>query len=192
MKLPQRIFFTGVPGSRWSSICQCLEKIPETNTSDRQAHREYLHHAHLGHKGAYFGRGMELEARLDADYIDGAWSQPGGTRIVKAHDWAYVLDEIKARFPDDWIMLVYRPDLEAYAWWHEGGGFQITYPRYDAYKNSIGMLGEITRQNQCLLEFGFKHKATWRYFTGDWIEDTFGYRVEPEKTWPDILVTIVK
>jgi hypothetical protein len=45
MKLPERIFFTGVPGSRWSGVCQCLEKIPEINTSDRQPQRDYQHHA---------------------------------------------------------------------------------------------------------------------------------------------------
>lgn len=191
MKLPTRIFLTGVPGSRWSLICQYLEQIPGMNTSDRQPHREYVHHAYTGHKGAYFGRGMELEARLHAAYLDAAWSEPGGTKVVKSHDWAYVLHDVKQRFPQDWIMLVYRPDLESYAWWHEVGGFQIKYPRYDAYKNSITMLAEITQQNRCILEFAFKHHVAWHYYTAEWIENTFGYRIEPERVWPDILVTLI-
>jgi hypothetical protein len=191
MKLPTRIFLTGVPGSRWSLICQYLEQIPGMNTSDRQPHREYVHHAYTGHKGAYFGRGMELEARLHAAYLDAAWSEPGGTKVVKSHDWAYVLHDVKQRFPQDWIMLVYRPDLESYAWWHEVGGFQIKYPRYDAYKNSITMLAEITQQNRCILEFAFKHHVAWHYFSANWIENTFGYRIEPERVWPDILVTLI-
>jgi hypothetical protein len=161
------------------------------NTSDRQPHREYVHHAYTGHKGAYFGRGMELEARLHAAYLDAAWSEPGGTKVVKSHDWAYVLHDVKQRFPQDWIMLVYRPDLESYAWWHEVGGFQIKYPRYDAYKNSITMLAEITQQNRCILEFAFKHHVAWHYFSANWIENTFGYRIEPERVWPDILVTLI-
>lgn len=192
MRLPARIFLTGVPGSRWSMICQHIERIPGMNTSDRQPHREYVHHSFTGHKGAYFGRGMELEARLDAAYIDAAWSEPGGTKMVKSHDWAYVLPDIKDRFPQNWIMLVYRPDVESFAWWHEVGGFQIKYPCYDAYKNSIGMLGEITQQNRCILEFAYKHQVTWNYFTAAWIENTFGYRVEPDGVWPDILVTVIK
>lgn len=59
--LPERIFFTGVPGSKWSSIAQTLESIPGFNTSDRTPARTYEHHAYSGHKGAYFGWGMELE-----------------------------------------------------------------------------------------------------------------------------------
>ncbi len=89
-------------------------------------------------------------------------------------------------------MLVYRPDLELYAWWHEVGGFQIKYPRYDVYKNSITMLAEITQQNRFILEFAYDHKSTWNYFTPDWIENTLGYRIEPEKIWPEILVTVIK
>src|SRR6266540_6470939 len=135
-----------------------------------------MYHAYTGHKGAYFGRGMELDARLDAAYIDSAWSEPGGTRFVKSHDWAYVLNDMNQRFPHDWIMLVYKPDLESYAWWYEVGRFQIKYPRYDAYKNLTGMLAEITQQNRCLLEFAFKHKVPWPYVTADWIETAGRFR----------------
>ncbi len=46
MILPKRIFFTGVPGSRWTMICQHLEGIPGMDTSDRQPHRGYVHHAY--------------------------------------------------------------------------------------------------------------------------------------------------
>ena len=190
--LPNRIFFTGVPGSRWSGIAQHLERIPGFNTSDRTPEREYTHHQYTGHKGAYFGRGMEFGAILAPDFLDQAWTEPGGTRIVKSHDWAYMLDDIKPRFPNDWVMLVYRPDMSSYAWWHEAGGFQIKYPNYAAYKDSVGMLAEITKQNQCILEHAFKNNCTWHHFTADWIEQTFGHRIEPDKTWPDILVTVIK
>ena len=194
MNLPNRIFFTGVPGSRWSGIAQQLETIPGFNTSDRTAEREYAHGQFSGHKGAYFGRGMEFEAYVTGAelYIDNAWTEPGGTRIVKSHDWAYKLDEIKQAFPDDWIMLVYRPDLTSYAWWHEAGGFNIKYPDYRAYKNSTTMMSEIAEQNRAILEFGFRHNATWNHFTGTWVEDNFGHRIVIDKQWPDILVTVIK
>ena len=123
--LPNRIFLTGVPGSRWSGIAQTLESIPGFNTTDRTPARTYTHHSYTGHQGAYFGPGMELECSFDADHIDTAWTETGGTRLVKSHDWAYVLPEVERHFPDDWIMLVYRPDMASYAWWHEAGGFQI-------------------------------------------------------------------
>jgi hypothetical protein len=190
--LPNRIFFTGVPGSRWSGIAQILESIPGFNTSDRTPARTYNHHSYTGHQGAYFGLGMELEAKLIDSYIDSAWTEPGGTRIVKSHDWAYVLPEVAHYFPTDWIMLVYRPDMTSYAWWHEVGGFQIQYPCYDAYRDSTGMLAAITRQNQCILEYAHSRNATWHHFTPAWVESAFGHRVEIARTFPDILVSIIK
>jgi hypothetical protein len=190
--LPNRIFLTGVPGSRWSGIAQTLETIPGFNTTDRTPTRTYSHHSYTGHQGAYFGLGMELEAKLVNDYIDSAWTESGGTRLVKSHDWSYVLPQVQHYFPKDWIMLVYRPDMASYAWWHEAGGFQIKYPCYDAYQDSMGMLAAITRQNQCILEYAHSKNATWHHFTPDWVEATFGHRVEIARSFPDILVTVFK
>ena len=192
MILPNRIFFTGVPGSRWSGIAQALESMEGFNTSDRTPARDYSHHEFTGHKGAYFGRGMELESYLDPRYIDAAWTKMGGCRIVKSHDYAYKLQTISEVFPDDWIMLVYRPDMVSYAWWHEAGGFQIKYPCYDDYKDSTNMLSEITKQNKVILEYAHKRNATWHYFTEQWILDTFGQQIKLDKVFSDILVTVIK
>jgi hypothetical protein len=190
--LPNRIFFTGVPGSRWSGIAQTLEQLDGFNTSDRTPEREYTHNQYSGHRGAYFGNGMELEAYLDERYIDYAWTKPGGTRIVKSHDWAYKLDLVRQRFPTDWIMLVYRPDMASYAWWHEAGGFNIKYPSYVTYNDSATMLGEIARQNSNILQFASEHDLTWNYFTPKWVEQHFGQTIEVNKKWSDILVTLLK
>jgi hypothetical protein len=190
--LPNRIFFTGVPGSRWSGIAQTLEQLDGFNTSDRTPEREYTHNQYSGHRGVYFGQGMELEAYPDKRYIDCAWTNPGGTRIVKSHDWAYKLDLVRQLFSDDWIMLVYRPDMPSYAWWHEAGGFNIKYPNYSAYKDSTTMLGEIAKQNNNILQFASKHELTWNYFTQEWVTENFGQELNITKTYPDILVTILK
>ena len=190
--LPNRIFFTGVPGSRWSGIAQTLEQLDGFNTSDRTPEREYTHNQFSGHRGAYFGQDMELEAYLEERYIDQAWTKSGGTRIVKSHDWAYKLDLVRERFPNDWIMLVYRPDMASYAWWHEAGGFKIKYPSYTAYKDSTTMLGEIGKQNTAILQFAHDHSLTWNYFTQEWIAEHFGQEIDMTKTYPDILVTILK
>jgi hypothetical protein len=191
MKLPRRIFFTGVPGSRWSGIAQTLETMSGMNTSDRTPEREYDHHSYTGHKGAYFGPGMEFEPILDEDYIDQAWLQPGGCKLIKSHEWSYYLGEIREKFPDDWIMMIYRPDMVSYAWWHEAGGFQIQYPNYSAYKNSSNMLSEIMKQNSCILEFGRLNKCKWEYFTSEWISENFGQDIVVDKTFSDILVTLI-
>ena len=147
MILPNRIFFTGVPGSRWSSIAQTLEQLEGINTSDHSSNRQYASGKYSGHKGAYFGTGMEFETYLDPKHIDSPWREAGGCKIVKSHEWAHKLQTISEVFPTDWIMLVYRPDASSYAWWFEAGGFNIDYPDYSVYKNHAGMLGEITTQN---------------------------------------------
>lgn len=192
MKLPNRLFFTGVPGSRWSGIAQTIEQIPGFNRSDRTLDREFEHSGFTGHKGAYFGTGMEFESYLDPAYIDSAWTDAGGCKLVKSHEWAGKLQSICDVYPNDWIMLVYRPDMSSYAWWHQAGGFNIEYPNYTAYKDSATMLGEIAKQNNNILQFASKHDLTWHYFTTNWIEQNFGHRVEVKQTWPDILVALLK
>lgn len=193
MTLPKRIFFTGVPGSRWSGIAQTLESTPDFNISDRTSQREYLHNGFSGHKGAYFGRMMEFEAKLDADYIDQAWEKNSpGTKLVKSHDWAYSLDEIKNKFPNDWIMLVYRDNTASFTWWKEAGGWAIKYPSYLAYQNDVIMTREIEWQNSAIRNFAEKQGLLWDNFNSKWIKEHFDMDVKVERTWPDIFVTILK
>lgn len=192
--MTQRIFFTGVPGSRWSGIAQIIEdSVPGFNTSDRDSNKEYVHHSFTGHKGAYFGLGMEFEAKLsDSAYLDSPWKEPGGKRLIKSHDWAFMLDQIKETYPDDKIMLVYRPDMTSYGWWHEAGGFQIKYPDYSAYKDSTTMLASIMEQNKCILKFARKHGAIWHHFGAVFVKEHFNTVIdETDDRYIDCLVTIV-
>lgn len=191
MHLPKRIFFTGVPGSRWSGIAQTIERLDGFNTSDRSSSRQYSHKNFSGHLGSYFGKGMELDPILDEVYIDNAWTDTKGCKIVKSHDWAYCLDDVRNKFPDDWIMLVYRPDMSSYAWWFEAGGFNIKYPNYSWYETPAKMLGEITKQNNSILEFAYKHKLKWSYFTEDFLLEHFEQTTEIGKEYKDILITIL-
>ena len=193
--LPDHIFFTGVPGSRWSGIAQIIETIQGMNTTDRIPEREYSHHQFTGHKGAYFGIGMEFEPELSLSYINRAWAKPSqGCKLVKSHDWAdtYKLKLIKKFFPSAWIMMVYRPDQNSFAWWHEAGGFQIKYPNYNAYKDSPTMLSKIIEQNSAILEFGMINNCKWEYFNSTWIANNFGVNINVTNIWPDILVTLIK
>lgn len=192
--LPNNIFFTGVPGSKWSGIAQLIEGIPGFNCTDRSPAREYTHNHFGGHKGAYFGECMEF----DAKFYDTrkAYSDPeAGCKVLKSHDWAYDLNiiyEHKVLAEEDWIMLVYRPEMVSYAWWFQAGGFNITYPCYDAYENPQLMFTEIQEQNKKILEFGSKHKCTWSYFTPEWIEEHFGVSMDFPEYADDVLVALVK
>ena len=95
--------------------------------------------------GAYFGRGMEFSTSLEPSNIDQAHTDSSGCRLIKAHEWAYKLNEIKQQYPRDWIILVYRPDLLSFAWWNGAGGFNISYPKYDQFKDAITMMNEISQ-----------------------------------------------
>ena len=191
--LPNRIFFTGVPGSRWSGIAQTLESMPEFNTSDRTSQREYLHKGFSGHKGVYFGRQMEFEAKFDSDYLDSAWAPKSvGTKLVKSHDWAYSLDKIKSTFPNDWIMLVYRDNAASFKWWKEAGGWNIKYPSYLAYQNDVIMTREIEWQNTAIRNFAERQGLLWDKFDSDWIKQHFDMDVKVERPWSDIFVTVLK
>ena len=192
--LPNHIFFTGAPGSRWSGIAQTIETIPGFNTSDRRPNREYTHNTYSGHLGAYFGCGMECELNINGNYIDRQWKVPGGTKLIKSHEWAFHLGCIreKEQWEGSWVMMVYRPDMTCYSWWHEAGGFNIKYPDYSAYKNSNNMLTEIIKQNAAILDYGMINNCKWEYFTSSWISENFGVEIPVTKVWPDILVTLIK
>ena len=193
INLPQRIFMVGVPGSRWSGIAQNIENISGFNTTDRDPQRTYAHHNFSGHLGAYFGTGWEFDTSLDSKNLDAPYTHTNGTRILKSHEWAYQLDDIREQYPQDWIMLVHRPDLSAYAWWHEAGGFTIKYPNYSPYyRDSINMLAEITKMNNAIFAFSQKHDLAWHHISSHWIEATFGRAVEPTVRLADTLVCCLK
>jgi len=89
-------------------------------------------------------------------------------------------------------MLVYRPDMTSFAWWHEAGGFQIKYPSYKWYQDEADMLHEISRNNKLMLKYACKKRATWNYFTSEWIKENFNADIEVPIVHDDILVTLIK
>jgi hypothetical protein len=135
---------------------------------------------------------MEFEAKLNGNYLNQAWDKHHGTKLIKSHDWAYSLDKIKSTFPNDWIMLVYRPNEASFNWWKEAGGFNIKYPSYTAYQNDEIMRREIEWQNQAILTFAKDRNLTWNLFTSEWIKQEFNCSTNVERTWPDIQVAILK
>jgi len=193
--LPERIFFTGVPGSRWSGIAQILESIPGFNTSDRTPERTYTHHSYTGHVGAYFGWKMEFDPVIrwvGKNHIDQAWTEPGGIKLVKSHQWPDKFVKMKTFYSNDWIMLVYRPDMASFAWWHEACRFQIKYPSYKWYQDEADMLHQISRTNPLILKYACEKRARWEYFTPEWVYEHFAHLVDIPKIHSDILVTLIK
>ena len=192
LMLPQRIFFSGVPGSRWSGVAQIIESIPGFNTTDRTPDRTFHFPPFSDHLGAYFGTGMEFALDLDPANIDAAHTSNQGCRLIKAHEWSYRLQEIRQRYPDDWIMLVYRPDTVSFAWWNGAGGFNITYPKYHGFVDATNMMCEIAKMNQSIMSFSHSQDAQWSHLTPAWIQKHFGVGRSVDHKFNDMLVTIIK
>ena len=196
MNLPNRLFFTGVPGSRWSGIAQALEASSAFNISDRTDTRRYEHGSFSGHQGAYFGKGMEFEPVLDDVYLDTPWKDPKiGTKIIKSHDWAYKLLEVErfARASGDWLMLIHRDADSSYDWWVNAGGFDIKYPSYHEYENLAFMRTQIELQTSLIEKFIHDRHLVLSEFNSDWVKLNFGIDIEIDTTkLTDIQVTLLK
>jgi hypothetical protein len=183
MNLPGRIFITGAPGCKWTSVTHLLETVPGVNTSDRTLNRCYDHNVFQGHHGAYFGlphRKYEFDCRLDATYIDSAFESNAPGRFVKGHDWAYMLDELKESFAGDWLIMVQRDSIDCFAWWNNHGGYSVKYPSYESYGGNAGMMGEIMKLNEMYSDFAQKHDQKWEYFNTRWIQENFNHTVTAE------------
>jgi len=188
MKLPDRILFTGAPGSKWSGVAQTLEQDKRFNTSDRTPERIYSHHEYGGHKGVYFGKGMEFEAVCSNDHLDYPFSGTG-TRLLKSHEWAYHLD-LYSELPDFWIMMVHRDDQECFEWWKQAGGFDISYPNYDWYKDDVHMKAHISLQNKSMIDFCTQHNVDLERWSSKWLMDKF--QIKHDVADNDIRVALFK
>ena len=198
MQLPERVWCTGAPGSRWAGVAAKLEdKCPVNfNTTDRLApgrerdmcNANFTPASPKGfHKGAYFGQGMEFEAIVDGDHVDQAFVDKDhkGCKIIKSHEWAYKLPEIREKYPNDWIWLIYRPDDACFAWWYQLGGFNITYPDYTHYQNQSRIMSCIKEQNYNMLNFSYNFNASWNFMSTEWVRDQFGVLAyfQADKRW---------
>ena len=153
-ELSDYILVTGAPGSRWSGYVEDhLYILDGIDTTDRSPEREYWYGRDgdrtLLHRGAYFDPHMEFRNFRED------WDKPfsgQGTRIIKSHCFAFQLEYLKEYgYP---IHIVIRNDEECFRWWHQAGGWDITYPNYKGYYvDDDKMLEQIQIQNMILRNF---------------------------------------
>ncbi len=194
MQMNNWIFFTGVPGSRWSGIAQYLSQHSSVDNSDYNESRVYNGPDYFGeyralHTGNYFGPGMEygdlfenmhsldpieLLNELKAPYTDTNYKQ---VRILKSHQFAYHLEFIKETFPKSKIVLVYLDSNPALKRWLRQGGFSITYPNYEWYVDEKTMLEKIKIENQYILDFCKKQNIILESFNDEWIKTKLGWDI---------------
>lgn len=171
------IFVAGVPGSKWSSVVKNIYYSTDIDRSDYSDARTYYHDAagemQLMHLGAYFDPGMEFGSFFDT--IDQAtksqseieFNRPftrtlrrNQRRIVKSHVFCNHIDFLKAMWPENPIVLVYRDNDSSLGWWVKCGHFNITYPKYDEYYKDLRTMSKIIeQQNRNLL-------AAWQKYSG--------------------------
>jgi len=168
------IFLAGAPGSKWSSISMWLDDSPSIDHSDLSEKRMHWHSANdkymLAHTGAYFDPGMEFGndfrnlSTISKDDIEKEFNRPfshsGGIKIIKSHSFSYQLDFLKKNWPDQPIVIVYRPEDECLEWWIKCGGFNITYPDYRYYVDLDHMKEHIKKQNDGILKFIRENQVT--------------------------------
>jgi hypothetical protein len=173
----KRIFFTGIPGSRWSGIAQIIESTGLFDISDRTPSRQYIQNNFTGHQGSYFGTDMEFPVSLNENTLNAPFDDRNSKakyRLLKSHEWSTFLDRIKTKFPNESIVIVYRNVKDSYTWWKQAGGFDITYPNYSAYVNNNHMKETMLRDTEEYFKFAAKNNLVWEKFTKEWVETHFG------------------
>lgn len=159
------IFVTGAPGSRWSGVGDELRFNYHADITDYTSDKEYMHSKFSGHKGNYYGPGMQYGKWLEKnnslgtkeqwiEEINSSFSGPEDqVKVIMSHHFAYYLDEIKKMFPESTIVACLRDCDDCMEWWKKAGGWDITYPSYEWYKDDIKMKHEIYWQNKAIIHW---------------------------------------
>ena len=181
-------FLVGAPGSRWSGIGQLITDNFNYNKSDETPERMYVHGEFSGHKGSYFGPGMEngndfhrleysyfdyqrFERMCDSPFSD---KHSDKSKMIKCHQFAYGLDWLKENIRLSNILLVKRDSDQSFDWWKEAGGWDITYPDYSWYVDDVHMRHYIDTEIKLANEFVQKTGNEWVKFDLEWLTENFG------------------
>lgn len=162
----KRIFVTGAPGSKWSSVVKNIYFSDSIDRSDHADHRTYQDSLHIGSyfdPGMEFGRWFDRLDRHSKQECETEFDLPfsgTGIRIVKSHVFANHIDFLKQHWPETPVVLVHRSTDACLGWWVRCGGFDITYPDYREYYQNLERLGQlIEQQNQGI-------EAAWYKYDG--------------------------
>jgi hypothetical protein len=203
-------WFTGAPGSKWSGTANILQSIQQLNfnTSDRTSEREYTHTGptplarSITHTGVYFGPGHGVGEHWDrlslldpasiVREINKEWSDNSyGNLLVKSHFLSHHLDFISETFPDDPIIMIFRPDQKCEQGWFGAGGWNILYPNYRPYyKDDDTMKSMIAEHNKLMLNFCKNKNIIPQKFTRNFLKETFNWTTDDiadtaQREWVD-------
>lgn len=180
------IWFTGVPGSKWSGVDIQMRHFLPADRTDETPERTMYHRAKTpgdnnnGHRGSYFGPGMGCgEDWIDFNFVEPSKLQNDinqvfsgdGYRIIKSHFFArkFNLDYIWNNFPGDYIVLIYRESQKSFAWWSEVMDFsEGHYPDYrPGYTDYNTMRKLIWEENAKIMDFAVRKGMIWENYTAE-------------------------
>lgn len=192
------VWFTGAPGSKWSGTANILQSIQKLNfnTSDRTPEREYTHTGpttlarSITHTGVYFGPGHGVGEHWDrlsildpnaiVREINEEWKDPSyGKLLVKSHFLSHHLDFISEMFPNNPIIMVFRPNNKCEQGWFGAGGWNIKYPNYRPYyKDDNTMISMIADHNKFMLDFCNRKNIVPQKLTRNYLKETFNWTID--------------
>ena len=157
------IIAMGAPGSRWSGAIRCLQSQVEINITDENPNDFYTNGEFGWHRGAYWGPNHKQGHNFDnlhlMDFGDclAEFKKPftdfdTGVKVIKSHWFSYHIPQLREWFPDAKFLGFWQDDQVCLDWWHTVGGWDITYPHYDWYKNDIRMREQIVIENSHIKE----------------------------------------
>lgn len=141
----------------------------------------------LTHHGSYFGPATEYGQRFDA--IEKNYSVDSFTREclrpfsdsakpvkqIKSHWFAYNLDWLWNHFKGHHLLLFWKDPVIAHTHWHSIGGWDITYPNYDWYRNSENSIAQqIQIETDLILEFVNRKNLLLVDYDNDWFNKCYG------------------
>ena len=220
--MSKRIWFCGVPGSRWSGVDIQIRKVLPCDTTDESPERTFFHRLNTpgdsnnGHRGAYWGPGMgcgedwmDLQKftpeKLETDINDVFHGE--GYRVIKSHFFArfFNLDYIYNNFPGDYMFLIYREPQKSFAWWSEVMDFSDGhYPDYrPGYTDYNTMHKKLWEENMNIVDFVLRKKAQFEVYNPQTtlakfpgfdkdIADTLKVKLLPGQSEVDIFASVIE
>lgn len=198
----KRIWFCGIPGSKWSGLDIHLRQVVPSDRTDETPDRVFYHRAatpgdtNNGHRGSYWGPGMGC----GEDWLDFNHMKPerilddiehvfhgDGYRIIKSHFFArrFNLDYIWNHFPGDYVVLVYREPQKSFAWWSEVMDLAPDhYPDYrPGYTDYNTMRNLLWTESAKLTDFAIRKNMEFKqYLSTDVFAEIAGYKYDIGQT----------
>jgi hypothetical protein len=216
MTFNNRIWFCGIPGSKWSGIDIQIRKALPCDTTDETPERIFYHRANTpgdlnnGHRGSYWGPGMGCgEDWTDFNHmspeklmqdIDQVFTGEG-YRVIKSHFFAraFNLDYIWNHFPGDYIVLIYREPQKSFGWWSEVMDFsEGHYPDYrPGYRDYNTMRPILWEESQRITDFAIRKQMNFlEYDPVKAFENIPGYKYDVaqklKKNHSDVYIAIAQ